>query len=242
VQVGYMKRHSDAYHAFTAALPAAEGLRLIDVVTYDPWMAREPFMPWSEMVRADDLPAAVRDAGAADEARQVEQAVGRGDPATVRAFSYTFLACLVHDVNLVHGALEALGLDGPVEPLAAAAWADGDAAAGTMRLPNGALWHCSWALLRGIEEFEERVTLLFADGVHELRFPMPYDPDLPVIHRAHELVAEHVTDSYTAELRAFHASVRDGAPNLTPPEQSIRDLALLRDLYLTAGMASAGAL
>jgi predicted dehydrogenase len=231
VQVGYMKRHSDAFGAFIAALPDAAGLRLIDVVTYDPWMAREPFVPWSAMVQADDVPAEVRAAGAADEARQVEQAVGRDDPATVRAFSYTFLACLVHDVNLVHGALDALGVDGPVQPLAAAHWADGDAAAGTMRLPNGALWHCSWAMLRGIEEFEERVTLLFADGVHELRFPMPYDVTLPVRHRAHDRSAEHVTDAYAAELGAFHASITTGAPNLAPPEQSIRDLALLRDLF-----------
>ena len=70
--------------------------------------------------------------GAADEARQVEQAVGRGDPETVRAFSYTYLACLVHDVNLVHGALDALGLDAPAEAVASSAWAGGDAAAGTL--------------------------------------------------------------------------------------------------------------
>ena len=240
VQVGYMKRYSDACAAFTRDLPEAAGLRGIDVVTYDPWMAREPFVPWGEMVQADDVPAAVRAAGAADEARQVEQAVGRADPETVRAFSYTFLACLVHDVNLVHGVLEALGLDGPVEAVWSAARADGDAAAGTLRLPGGAVWHSTFALLRRIEHFEERLTLLFDDGVHELRFAMPYDPTLPVVHRVvdapggvhRERSAEHRTDSYAAELARFHDCVRDGAPNLTPPAQSIRDLALLRDLYL----------
>ena len=86
--------------------------------------------------------------------------------------------------------------------------------------------------------FEERVTLLFDDGVHELRFPMPYDPALPAVHRVVDAPdgahrdREHVTDSYAAELSAFHSSVRAGAPNRTPPEQSIRDLALLRDLFL----------
>ena len=240
VQVGYMKRYTEAFAAFTRELPSAAGLRGIDVVTYDPWMAREPFVPWSEMVQADDVPAAVRAAGAADEARQVEQAVGRGDAETVRAFSYTFLACLVHDVNLVHGMLEALGLDGPVEAVWSTARADGDAAAGTLRLPGGAAWHTTFALLRRIEHFEERVTLLFDEGVHELRFPMPYDAALPVLHRivdapggAHrDRTAEHRTDSYAAELARFHDSVRAGAANLTPPEQSIRDLAVLRDLYL----------
>jgi predicted dehydrogenase len=243
VQVGYMKRHSDAYAAFLEALPAADGLRVVDVVTYDPWMAREPFVPWREMVQGDDVPAAVRTAGAADEARQVEQAVGRGDPETVRSFSYTFLACLVHDVNLVHGALDALGLDAPVEAVASSAWAGGDAAAGTLRLPGGGVWQISWALLRRLMHFEERVTLLFDDGVHELRFPMPYDAALPVGHRvvdttngAHrDRTTKHLTDSYEAELAAFHACIRGGGLNLTPPEQSVRDLELLRDLFLATG-------
>ena len=243
VQVGYMKRYSDAYAAFIAALPAADGLRLVDVVTYDPWMAREPFVPWRDMVQADDVPASARAAGAADEARQVEHAVGRGDPETVRAFSYTFLACLVHDVNLVHGALDALGLGAPAEAVASAAWAGGDAAAGTLRLPGGGVWQLSWALLRRLLHFEERVTLLFDDGVHELRFPMPYDAALPVAHRVvdtaggghRDRTAEHLTDSYAAELAAFHDCIRGGGQNRTPPEQSVRDLELLRDLFLATG-------
>ena len=227
VQVGYMKRYSDAYAALVAGLPEASGLRLVDVVTYDPWMAREPFVPWREMVQADDAPAAVRAAGAAAEARQVEQAVGRGDPETVRAFSYSFLACLVHDVNLVHGVLDTLGLDGPAAPLSGAVWAGGDAASATLRLPGGALWHCSWTLLRRLMHFEERITLLFDDGVHELRFPMPYDTAVPVAHRVvdapagvhRDRTAEHVTDAYAAELAHFHDCVRTGAPTLTPPSR-----------------------
>jgi predicted dehydrogenase len=240
VQVGYMKRYSDAYAALTRDLPAVAGLRGIDVVTYDPWMAREPFVPWSDMVQADDVPADVRKAGADDEARQVEQAVGSGDAETVRAYSYTFLACLVHDVNLVHGVLDTLGLDDPVEAVWSAARADGDAAAATLRVPGGAVWHSTFALLRRIEHFEERITLLFDDGVHELRFPAPYDASLPVVYHIvdapagehRERTAELITDSYAAELARFHDCVRAGATNLTPPEQSIRDLALLRDLFL----------
>jgi predicted dehydrogenase len=182
----------------------------------------------------------VRATGAAEEARQVEQAVGRGDPETVRAFSYTFLACLVHDVNLVNGVLDALGLDEHVEALTGAAWAGGDAAAGTLRLPGGGIWHLSWALLRRLEHFEERVTLLFDDGVHELRFPMPYDAGAPAVHRVidapggrhRDRALEHVSDSYAAELAHFWSSVRTATPSRTPPEQSVRDLALLRDLFL----------
>ena len=232
VQVGYMKRYDVAYEAFLEALPAGgDALRFVDVVTYDPWMAREPFVPWSSMVRGDDVPAAVVEAGRAAEAEQVGRAVGADDPATVRAYSYTFLACLVHDVNLVHGALDRLGI-GEVAPLSAAHWAGGDAASFTARAANGATWHCAWLLLRGLDDFRERVALYFENAVHELQMPAPYWPDAPRIHHVTGAEpTEHTGDAYVAELRHFHACVVEGSACRTPPEQAARDVALLRDLY-----------
>jgi predicted dehydrogenase len=246
VQVGYMKRYDAGYEAFLCALPAsAEGLRLVDVVTYDPWMAREPFVPWSDMLSADDVPRAVAEAGRRAEAEQVQRAVGRSDPAAVRAYSYTFLACLVHDVNLVHGALDRLGMRGAVQPLAAAAWADGEAASFTARLPGGATWHCAWLLLRGLMDFRERAALYFADAIHELELPVPYWPAAERVHRVtgvrdgeHAVARrEHAGDAYLAELRHFHACVVDAIACRTPPEQALRDIELLRDLFMNGGCA-----
>jgi predicted dehydrogenase len=242
VQVGYMKRYSAAYEAFVLGLPdSPEALRLIDVLTYDPWMSREPFVPWGDMVHGDDVPAEVLAAGAEAERVQVEQAVGRGDDETVRAFSYTFLACLVHDVNLVHGALDAMGGSAAVEPLGGAAWADGQAASTTARLPGGGLWHCTWLLLPGLTEFRERVGVYFAGAVHELTFPAPYLVGAPVRHAVidtdargehREQISELVSDPYAAELEHFHACVTGEATCQTPPEQAARDLATLRDLFV----------
>jgi predicted dehydrogenase len=240
VQVGYMKRYDPAYEAFLAALPSApDGLRLVDVVTYDPWMAREPFVPWNWMLRGDDVPPAVADAGRRAEAEQVGRAVGSSDAAVVRAYSYTFLACLVHDVNLVHGVLDRLGVQGAIEPLAAADWAGGDAASFTARLPGGAAWHCAWLLLRGLMDFRERASLYFDGAIHELEMPVPYWPDAPRVHRVtgvrdgeHAVVSdEHAGDAYAAALRHFHACVTDAIACRTPPEQALRDIELLRDLY-----------
>jgi predicted dehydrogenase len=217
VQVGYMKRFDPAYEAFLDALPAGgDGLRFVDVVTYDPWMAREPFVPWSTMVHGDDVPSHVLDAARADEAEQVERAVGAGDPETVRAYSYTFLACLVHDVNLVHGVLDHLGAAGAIEPLTGAHWAGGDAASFSARLPGGATWQCAWLLLRGQDDFRERAAFYFADAVHELELLAPY---------------VHAGESYVAELRHFHACVVDAIACRTPAEQGARDVELLRDLF-----------
>jgi predicted dehydrogenase len=232
VEVGYMKRYDPAYEVFLDALPSsADALRFVDVVTYDPWMAREPFVPWSRMIRGDDVPDAAVAAARAAEAEQVGRAVGADDPDTVRAYSYTFLACLVHDVNLVHGALDRLGV-GDVEPLTAAHWANGDAASFAARLPGGATWHCAWLLLRGLEEFRERAALYFEDAVHELEMPAPYWPDAPRVHRiTGGRDTEHTGDAYVAELRHFRACIVDGTACRTPPEQGARDIELLRDLY-----------
>jgi predicted dehydrogenase len=217
VQVGYMKRFDAAYEAFLAALPSSgDDLRFVDVVTYDPWMAREPFVPWSRMLHGDDIPEAVLDAARRSEAEQVGRAVGTDDPEAVRAYSYTFLACLVHDVNLVHGALDHLGVRGAVEPLSAAAWADGEAASFIAGVPGGATWQCAWLLLRDQMEFRERASLYFGDGVRELELLAPY---------------QHAGDSYVAELRHFRDCIVDGIACRTPPEQGARDVELLRGLF-----------
>ena len=240
VQVGYMKRFAPAYEAFLDGLPgSSDRLRLVTVVTYDPWMAREPFVPWNQMIHGRDIPMSVREAQQAAERDQVEAAVGHSDEATVRAYSYTFLACLIHDVNLIHGALEHLGVDGPLLPLMAAHWAHGDAASIAAGLPNGATAQFSWVLLPGLLDFHEQATLYFEDTIHELRLPGPYDRDAGGRYsvtgtqgtRPTHIVRELKGDAFAAELSHFHDCVVTGAICRCPPEQAARDIELLRDLF-----------
>lgn len=240
VEVGYMKRYDAGYASLLAALPpSAEGLRLIDVVTYDPWLARPPFAP-AGLVVGRDLPAELLRAGAAHEREQVEAAVGRGDPASVKAFSYTFLACLVHDVNLVHGVLERLGVPLPAQAVDGAHWGDGRAASAAFRLDGGVRWRCAWLLLEDMEEFRETASLYFADRVHRLRFSAPYLREHATVHEVASACdgeprlarSARIADAYVAELEHFHACVVDGVACQTPPEQARLDLAALRDAFL----------
>jgi predicted dehydrogenase len=250
VQVGYMKRYDPAYASLLDALPPdASDLRFVDVVTYDPWMAREPFVPWSRMVTARDVPPAVLEAAREAEREQVEAAVGAGDPETVRAYSYTYLACLIHDVNLVHGVLERLGVTQPAEPLSAGDWGDGSGANISLRLPGGAGWHTAWLLLRGLEEFSETASFYFDGEIHRLRFPAPYHVQAPVLHEVVDAQDGQsrlrrralMGDAYVAELAHFHDCVTTGAVCRTPPAQGRADIATLRDLFVvgrrTAGCA-----
>jgi predicted dehydrogenase len=238
VQVGYMKRFHPAFDALVAGLRTSGGeLRLVDVVTFDPWMAREPYVPWTRMAHADDVPPGVLSAAQESERAQVERAIGEDSDEAIRAFSYTFLACLVHDVNLVANALEAVGATGPPRPLSSHAWANGEAASATLELAGGGLWHCTWLLLRAQERFREQVGFYLVDGVHELEFPVPYDVAAPVRHRISGAESKIVADPYVVELEHFYDCIAAGEPCLTPPRQAARDLAILRDLFL-AGRAT----
>gem|GEM_PF-5789799 len=245
VQVGYMKRYDPGFEAFINDLPASpDQLLLIDVTTYDPWMSRQPFVPWDRFVRADDVDPALLDRFRAQEAAQVGATVGSDDPSTVRAFSYTYLACLVHDVNLVNGVLDRWAL--PAIPRASHAWGDGRAATISLELGSGGLWRCTWLLLPEQEEFCEQARLYFADGVHELHFGVPYHDQVPTVHTVsgrgvlgQSMSTRHayLSDSYRAELDAFVDCIRFGAINRTPPDQGGRDIALLRDLFVLGAQA-----
>lgn len=244
VQVGYMKRFHPAYLALLDGLPEnASRLRLIDVVTYDPWMAREPFVPWRAMLHGDDIPTAVVEALRTSERSQVKAAIGRDDERSVRAYTYTFLACLIHDLNLVHGVLEHLGVDQPLRALQCSDWAGGDGGALTAQLPSGALVRLAWVLLPRLLDFQERATFHFEDSVHALTFPGPYDTAGPVLYSAVgvsgtdsvKAVHKHYGDAFVAELRHFHDCIVDGVSCRCPPQDAARDIELLAALSKGSG-------
>lgn len=243
VQVGYMKRYDAGFHTLLESLPGdAEDLRLVEVVTRDPGMAREPFVPRS-FVRSEDIPDAVLRVGADREREQVEAAVGVGDPASVWAYSYTYLACLVHDINLVHGALARMGVEVPLPAVVSSHWADGKGANVAFRLPAGGVWNCTWLLLEGLEDFVEDATLYFGDRIQRIRFGPPYLRQRPTTteavtsERGFEVArtGSYIRDAFEAELAHFHACISDGAECLTPPEQARLDLLALRDAFLARG-------
>ena len=214
VQVAYMKRFDPAYEALVADLePGGEELTHIATVTIDPGLA-EHFGPFV-------VPPA---------------APGRAD----RLLSEGFMGALVHDVNAVHGILEALAI-----PFGEALVVDGfgrpeaTLAGGTAVLPSGLRWSMAWARLPEAGTFEERIELLGSHGVRRLGFPAPYLRQSPTAYTwlrrdgggCVQRTFRSWREAYERQLAHFHACVVHGTPCRTPPEQARADIALLAALH-----------
>jgi predicted dehydrogenase len=238
VQVGTMKRHDPAYERMLAELPdSAEKLRYVSVVVNDPEF--EPYFG-SEIVRGADIPQQLVDDTRRTEAEQVEEAVGAGDPDTVRAFSESYLGSMIHDLNVVHGLLAALGEPLPAAVVDGAWWNEGRAVSGALRLANGSRAELAWIQLLATHEYEERVSFFFDDSVRSLQFPSPWLKQNPTVYRRAErregganAVQEWTAyeEAFSRELDHFHACVTEGVACRTPPEQARLDIEVLTAMF-----------
>ncbi len=238
VQVGTMKRFDPAYEAMLGDLPAsAEGLRYVSVVVHDPEFA--PFFEAGDVVRGSDVPPDVIEATRRGEAEQVEEAVGAGDPDTVRAFSDSYLGSMIHDLNVVHGLLERMGEPLPARVVSGDWWNGGRAVAGALRLGNGSRADLAWIQLLATYEYRETVALFFDDSVRSLEFPSPWLKQRPTVYRRAErhdrtnaaTEIESFDEPFSRELEHFHACVAEGVPCRTPPEQARLDIEVLTAMF-----------
>lgn len=242
VQVGTMKRFDPAVERMLAELPdSAEELRYVSVVVNDPEF--EPYFAQGELVRGSDVPREVIEATRADEAAQVEAAVGSGHPDVVQAFSESFLGSLLHDLNVVHGLLDAMGEQLPAEVVAGDWWNEGRAVSGSLRLANETRCDLAWIQLLATHEYRETIAFFFADSVRTLSFPSPWLRQHPTIYRRSDAAesmtnAVRITESYdeafSRELVHFHSCVVEGLPCRTPPEQARLDIDVLTRMFLAS--------
>jgi hypothetical protein len=143
---------------------------------------------------------------------------------------------MVHDVNAVHGLLDAMGLaPGPV--LSAAIFADGAGSQGTVDLREGAaLWTMTHVEIPGVSDYRERITLYFEDEIIELVFPAPYlnhHPTALSVRRAAGGDLEKIEirsgfcEPFVRELAWFWSAIVEGAPQRNIVAEAQRDQALL---------------
>ena len=253
LQVGYMKRFDPSYEAALKQLPGtAMTLRYISVEVNDPdaW----PFVRHYATCRGDDVPAALIEAASNKQREQVACAVpGLTEPDDFRGFTGAYCSSIVHDVNAVHGLLDALGVpDGEI--VGAQLFAKGEGGQGAVRLLGGqALWNMVHLAVPKLADYRERITLYFDDAILELEFPSPYlnhQPTRLTIRTSdgHTLVSQDIRSGYeeafVEELKGFWSAIVEGQPVRNTAEHARRDMKLLAGLaqfHLAQGARSANA-
>jgi predicted dehydrogenase len=237
LQIGYMKRFDPSYEAALEIVASkAEQLRYISVEVHDPDAG--PFVGHHPLVSAqNDVPADLIAQTSKRRQMQIEAALGFAPNDTIyRGFLGAYCSALVHDVNAVHGLLEAIGADaGPV--LGAALFAGGAGGQAAISLRDGqSLWTMTHVEIPGVADYAERISLYFEDEIVDLVFPAPYLNHHPtqLIRRRSDagrlettIVRPGFGEAFVRELEGFWGAIVRGAPQRNPLEHARRDQALL---------------
>jgi predicted dehydrogenase len=240
VQVGYMKRFDPSYEKLLSLLPKeARELRMISVEVQDPdsW----PFnQHQGDFVKTGDIPPDIVAEGKRKRDEQVARAIGR-HVAGAEMWGYTnsYSSSLIHDINAVHGILDALGIE-TGEVIGAAFFAGGDGGHGSVRLRGSdAIWQMTHLFVHRVADYKERISLYFNDAVYELTFPSPYLNHFPTrltlsrsdggCWQGTEYRASY-EEAFIRELIGFWRSVTEGAPIRNTVEAATKDLRLVEQL------------
>jgi predicted dehydrogenase len=244
VQVGYMKRFDPSYEKLLSLLPGDAGqLRMISVEVQDPdsW----PFnQHQGEFVKTADIPEEIVAAGKRLRDEQVARAVPRAlSAAEMWGYTNCYCSSLIHDINVVHGVLDALGVK-TGQVVGAAFFAGGDGGHGTVRLEGcDAIWQMTHLFVHKVADYKERITLYFNDCVFELTFPSPYLNHFPTrltVSRSDGICWQHTEyrasyeEAFVRELIGFWQSVTTGAPVRNSVEAATKDLRLVAQLTAAA--------
>ncbi|MCB9992790.1 MAG: Gfo/Idh/MocA family oxidoreductase [Hyphomicrobiaceae bacterium] len=239
VQVGYMKRFDPAYLALYRMLMDQKTELLsvnVDVLDPDFW----PFTAHHDVIFGNDLPEEAIAENGRKRMVQIEAALGRTvDTQDARGFAGPLCSSLVHDVNLVSGALGAIGRSSGA-PISAAFHGGDRAAIGAARIAGSdALINLSWTAVPKLAHYSERISFAFEDAQFELKFPSPY-----LNHQPTELIERRSTgialteirhrpsyaEAFVDELCAWHDAMESETPAKNSVESAGADMSLLAGL------------
>ena len=245
LQVGYMKRWDPSYEMLAKEVEGlGPRLRFIAVEVNDPdsW----PFAVHQGFQRFTDVsPALVAD----NKARlwaQVKLATGvEPDETIIRAYADSLASSMIHDLNVVHGLLERMGI-ADIRPVSGSVFAGGQGTGAVLAL-NGdqAICQISHVVVPKLADYQERVSLFFDDRRFELIFPSPYLNHFQTRLIAYRSEGMHLSktehrngfeEAFQRELVGFWEAIVEGAPVRNTAEHARTDIALVQKI---AGLALA---
>jgi predicted dehydrogenase len=239
VQVGYMKRHDDAFaNLYEDIQRDGAVLRSLHASTIEAAELHRTFQPVG-MAPPSDLDAAQLQHWRQSEREQMLSAIETDDEGEIAVYRGLFLADLVHDLNLAHAVLAALG-ERRTQEHEARWWSRGRA--GSLAFTTAAQVRCTidYVEVPGRSQYEEELTVVTDLAVHRLRFPAPYLDRAPTLyeHRLQDRetiatrIFQSVREPFMTELERFHASIVGDAPCLTPAADAIDDLLALESAFV----------
>ncbi|MDR1428413.1 MAG: Gfo/Idh/MocA family oxidoreductase [Bifidobacteriaceae bacterium] len=241
LQVGYMKMYEPMVPHLVRALDQLGSIRLVRVTVLHP--SDEAQFDHHRYLRYDDVDPAVSRAAADREAATVAQSIGDVGEPLRSLFANVLQGSVCHEFSLlravfgqarlaiVHAQMGSDALQG--QALSAPPQIQGLGKLGE------AQFLLSWNWLPDYPEYGEELAVFGSAGRAYLRLPAPYVGD----SRAHlrietadgaqrvgtDRLANHET-AFVAELRAFAAAVRDGAPVTSTADGAAWDVAGLQAL------------
>jgi predicted dehydrogenase len=245
LQVGTMKRWDPSYEMLAQEVEGlGPRLRFIAVEVNDPdsW----PFAVHQGFQRFTDVsPALVAD----NKARlwaQVKLATGvEPDETIIRAYADSLASSMIHDLNVVHGLLERMGI-ADIRPVSGSVFAGGQGTGAVLAL-NGdqAICQISHVVVPKLADYQERISLFFDDRRFELIFPSPYLNHFQTRLIAYGSDGMHLSktehrngfeEAFQRELIGFWQATVEGAPVRNTAEHARADIALVQKI---AGLALA---
>jgi predicted dehydrogenase len=237
VQLGYMKRFDPAYLTLCDLMHRHGGkLKAVNVEVFDPdfW----PFVAHREVHFGDDVPQALIAENGSKRSEQIARALGFApSPAGAKGFAGPLCSSIVHDVNLVAGALGSIG-ESIGKPVGATLFEADAGVAALVLASNGAPISLAWHTVPKLAYYSERLTFAYEDAVFELKFPSPYLNHQPTelierrsdgLHYEETVHRPSYDEPFVAELRAFHSAVTGRKPGVNPVEDARKDMAMLVD-------------
>ena len=227
VMVGYMKRYDRAYERLIELLPNIGTLRLVQTMTME--TAFKPYLDHQPVVSADDLPQAVRDRFAEEDAERVRAALTTDDEPASSVYRKLLIDGLVHEFNLLRATLG---------DVTAVPYADLTMDRISIALRFGDV-PCSvdWIDMPGLARYQQRFSFVGDRGKATLTFPSPYlanmptrldiecgDSDSPRSWVTTETVS--FEEPFKLELQHFHALVTAGVPVPTTVADALEDIRL----------------
>lgn len=246
VQVGHNKRFDPSFEALLDLLPDDRSEILLIAIDVTDAMHR-PFVT-HHPPRSSDVDDEVHRL----EAEHLESELGTGlSAAAYWAFRHGYMSSLVHEVNLVHSVLRAVGHPLPATVTSGAFWSDGKAVTMAWDLDGDARAEARHVAVPGVASYEERLRVVCKDRILDLTYSSPFllrHPARLVEQRSAgdaglRTIVHHTSfeDSFARQLLAFRGSIVEGRPVQNAVQAALLDFDALRAAHRHACAAAATA-